>query len=87
MMTYPVLSLVAVFGETLTFIVDVPAVPDEGDTSIQLLDVEAVQFASELTVTLTLPAVLLKTNVSVEALTEAGACLTVNFFDVFIVPS
>ena len=31
------------FGETQTFIVDMPELPDAGDISIQLLDVEAVQ--------------------------------------------
>ena len=68
-------------------IVDVPAFPDVGETSIQLSEVVTVQLASELIVTSTLLAVLLNTNVSVEAFTDAGACLTVRDLEILDVPS
>ena len=85
-LTYPVLSLVDVFGETLTFIVEVPEFPDVGETSIQLADEDAVHEASALMVTLTELAVLLNTSDSVDAFIEAGTCLTVMFFDALVVP-
>ena len=87
MMTYPVLSLVDVLGETFTDIVDIPELPDVGETSIQLFDVATVQFASELIVISALLAVLLNNNVSVDALMDAGACLTVIVLEVFVLPS
>ena len=74
------------FGETLTFIVDVPELPEVGDTSIQLADEDAVHKASALIVTFTELAVLLKTSDSVDALMDAGTCLTVIFFDALVVP-
>jgi hypothetical protein len=75
-----------VFGDTLTFIVDVPDSPDAGEISIQLADDDDVHDASAFIVTLTELAVLLNTSDSVDAFMEAGTCLTVIFCEAFVVP-
>jgi hypothetical protein len=75
-----------VFGDTLTFIVEVPDSPDVGETSIQLADEDAVHDTSAFIVTLTELAVLLNMSDSVDAFMEAGTCLTVIFCEAFVVP-
>ena len=78
--------MVDVLGETLIFITDVPALPEDGVISIQLLDVDEVHEASALTVTSTIPAVLLNVRVSVDAVIEAGAWRTIMFEEAFLFP-
>jgi hypothetical protein len=65
---------------------DEPAVPASGLISIQLLVVVAVQLASELMVISTLLELFVKSNVSVDAVIDAGAWRTVILSEVLRVP-